>query len=83
MTTQRERTLQQFNEREPLTGNLIESLIDIVENVENRQFDDDDDIEIDRLTRLTLEPLTIDEVLAGVDFANPYEKIVRSVGRWM
>lgn len=82
MTTQRERTLQQFNEREPLTGNLIDSLIDIVEKSQPT-FDADDDIEIERVTKLTTEPLTIDEVLGRLDLYNPYESLVRSVGRWM
>ena len=85
MTSQREQTLQQINEREPLTGNLIESLIDIVENVERRQpqFDADDDIELERMTRLTIEPLTIDEVMAGTQIRAWYELQAALAAKWM
>jgi hypothetical protein len=76
------------------TGNLIDSLLSTAEKANQKAAekiqpptDPDDDIMLERESRVT--PLTIDEVLrksghlAGLATANPYEALVRSVGRWL
>lgn len=71
----------------PYTGDLIESLMDLVEKAGTNSLPaDDDEIMLERRLRKDPSALTIDEVIKRsgmLGTANPYEALCRSVGRWL